>query len=226
MTDYATPTPKSGPHGIVVAPDGAIWYTANAAGKLGRLDPATGQIHEYPLAADASDPHTPLVVGGKVWFTVQQANRYGVLDPATGQARIFAVPTPNALPYGIVAAPDGMLWIALFGTMQGHIWYSDYARGKLGMYDPSTGSTREFPCVDGDRAAPYALAITPDGRIWYAEAGAGRVVAFDPKTQRTDVWDIPTKGSVVRNMSVDAARSRIWLALSGIGRLGRIDYKN
>src|SRR5262245_37905879 len=42
VTDYATPTPKSGPHGIVVAPapDGGVWYTGNFVGRLGRLDPA------------------------------------------------------------------------------------------------------------------------------------------------------------------------------------------
>ena len=94
------------------------------------------------------------------------------------------------------------------------------------MYDPSTTKFQEYPCVDGDRAAPYALGITPDGRVWYAESGAGRVVAFDPPTQRTQVFDIPTKGSVVRNLSIDPARHRLWLALSGTGRLGAIDYGN
>ncbi len=55
VTDYATPTQASGPHGIVVAPppDGGVWYTGNFKGRLGRLDPATGTIKEYPLPAAA-----------------------------------------------------------------------------------------------------------------------------------------------------------------------------
>src|SRR5438874_8056358 len=50
VTDYATPTPVSGPHGIVVAPppDGGVWYTANFKCRLGRPDPATRPINEYP----------------------------------------------------------------------------------------------------------------------------------------------------------------------------------
>src|SRR5579885_1540305 len=32
VIEYGTPTPKSGPHGIIVAPDGSVWYTGNAAG--------------------------------------------------------------------------------------------------------------------------------------------------------------------------------------------------
>ena len=33
----------AGPHDVAPAPDGAIWYTAQRAGALGRLDPATGK---------------------------------------------------------------------------------------------------------------------------------------------------------------------------------------
>ena len=33
----------AGPHDVYPAPDGAVWFTAQAAGKLGRLDPGTGR---------------------------------------------------------------------------------------------------------------------------------------------------------------------------------------
>src|SRR3989475_10233139 len=107
VTDYPTPTAVSGPHGIIVAPDGAVWYTANFRGRIGRLDPATGKITEYALPDEAPDPHTLLYQDGKIWFTVQGADRYGVLDPTTGAAKIFPVPTPRARPYGLVAGVDG-----------------------------------------------------------------------------------------------------------------------
>src|SRR5207253_5143737 len=116
VVDYPTPTPSSGPHGIVVAPDGGIWYTGNAAGRLGQVDPATGAIREFVLPAQARDPHTPLIHQGKIWFTAQQSNLYGYLDPSTGKAKLFSIATPNAKPYGLQGAPDGSLWVALFGT--------------------------------------------------------------------------------------------------------------
>jgi virginiamycin B lyase len=44
------PVPKgSGPHDIAPAPDGSVWFTAQAAGALGRLDPRTGHVDEIPL---------------------------------------------------------------------------------------------------------------------------------------------------------------------------------
>jgi phosphohistidine phosphatase SixA len=55
------PVPRgSGPHDVTPAPDGTVWYTAQAAGKLGHLDPATGKITEVPLG-EGSAPHGVIV---------------------------------------------------------------------------------------------------------------------------------------------------------------------
>src|SRR5216117_1033370 len=36
-----------GPHGLVADRDGNIWYTANAAGAIAKLDPKTGRSEEH-----------------------------------------------------------------------------------------------------------------------------------------------------------------------------------
>ena len=68
VTEYAVPA-GSGPHDVAPAADGTVWYTAQAAGKLGRLDPATGKVTEVPLG-DGSAPHG-VIVGpdGAAWVT-------------------------------------------------------------------------------------------------------------------------------------------------------------
>ena len=33
----------AGPHDVAPAPDGTVWFTAQAAGEMGRLDPRTGR---------------------------------------------------------------------------------------------------------------------------------------------------------------------------------------
>ena len=257
IRDYPTPTPSSGPHGITVAPDGGVWYTAQRTGRLGRLDPSTGEITEYPLPAGGGDPHTLIWHDVSVWFTVQGGNRIGRLDPATGEAGLWAPPTPDASPYGIVPAPDGTLWVALFGTNKllhvepgsgtgepvltevelenaesrprrlavddrGRVWYTDYPRHKIGMYEPVTGLQRERDTASSP-SQPYGIAIGPDGRIWYNEASSGLMVGFGPATGEQVTVTIPTSGAIVRHMVLDPERERLWLALSGTGRIGLID---
>ncbi|MGH9166211.1 MAG: hypothetical protein ACRD02_00005, partial [Acidimicrobiia bacterium] len=41
----------SHPHDVAPAGDGTVWYTAQRAGRLGRLDPASGRVEEFPLGA-------------------------------------------------------------------------------------------------------------------------------------------------------------------------------
>ncbi len=55
IKQWPVPTPGSRPHDPLATRDGAIWYTGQLANVLGRLDPKTGQIKEYPLKT----PHTP-----------------------------------------------------------------------------------------------------------------------------------------------------------------------
>src|ERR1700736_6802195 len=59
----------AGPHDVYPAPDGTVWFTAQSAGKLGRLDPRTGKSDLIVLGPDAA-PHG-VVVGpdGAAWVT-------------------------------------------------------------------------------------------------------------------------------------------------------------
>jgi virginiamycin B lyase len=46
------PVPRGGrPHDVAPAPDGGVWYTAQASGELGRLDPASGRTRLIKLGA-------------------------------------------------------------------------------------------------------------------------------------------------------------------------------
>ena len=42
IKQWQVPTPGSRPHDPLAGKDGAIWYTGQLSGKLGRLDPKTG----------------------------------------------------------------------------------------------------------------------------------------------------------------------------------------
>src|SRR5215211_2755254 len=64
------PVPEgAGPHDVAPAPDGAVWYTAQGQGALGRLDPKSGEVKQVPLG-EGSAPHG-VIVGpdGAAWVT-------------------------------------------------------------------------------------------------------------------------------------------------------------
>src|SRR6266446_10437919 len=50
----------SGAHDVFPAPDGTVWFTAQSAGELGRLDPKTGKSDLIALGSGAA-PHGVIV---------------------------------------------------------------------------------------------------------------------------------------------------------------------
>lgn len=106
--EYPLKTPNSGPHGLAADKDGTIWFTAISGGYVGKLDPKSGEIAEYrPSDGAKIDPHTPVFAhDGILWFTNEETNFIGRLDPKTGKMTLTKVPTPHAVPYGIVILPN------------------------------------------------------------------------------------------------------------------------
>jgi virginiamycin B lyase len=102
------------------------------------------------------------------------------------------------------------------------LWYSDYARGYLGRFDPATGQTREWPSPGGPKSLPYGIAAIQDV-LWYNESGTkpNTIVRFDPKTEQFQTWVIPSGGGVVRNM-MPTRDGNLALACSGVNRIGLV----
>src|SRR5215472_8650645 len=86
----------AGAHDVYPAPDGTVWFTAQAAGRLGRLDPKTGKSDMLMLGRGAA-PHG-VIVGpdGAPWVTDGGQNAIVRFDPATRAVKVFPLPTERA----------------------------------------------------------------------------------------------------------------------------------
>jgi streptogramin lyase len=88
----------AGAHGVYPAPDGAVWFTAQSAGKLGRLDPRTGKSDLIALGPGAA-PHG-VIVGpdGAAWVTEGGQNaiaRGWIPRPAPSQQKFVNRKNPH-----------------------------------------------------------------------------------------------------------------------------------
>src|ERR1700730_12759250 len=81
----------------------------------------------------------------------------------------YALPNPESRPRRIAITPDDA------------IWYTDYAGGHLGRFDPKTGNASEWPSPGGVNSGPYGTAVVKDV-LWYSESGVSpnTLVRFDP----------------------------------------------
>ena len=74
VTEFPVPTTKSSPQGITAGPDGNLWFTEQAANKIGRISPS-GTITEFPVPNFLSE----IAAGpdGNLWFTEVRGNKIG-----------------------------------------------------------------------------------------------------------------------------------------------------
>ena len=203
MREFPLKEPDSGPHGLVADKSGAIWFTAQAKGYIGKLDPASGEVREYiPKSAGRIDPHTPIFdKNGVLWFTAQAANLIGRLDPSSGEFALLSPPTKDAAPYGLVFGADGALYVAEFGA------------NKIARVDPATAAHR------GVRAAERRRAAAPhrrDERRLHLVHGlyARPARAADPRNGEVDDWLSPG-GAQSGPYAIAVLGDDIWYAETG-----------
>jgi virginiamycin B lyase len=207
-TEFKTPSGGGGPHTLIITDDqSTIWFTMQSGNKVASLATRTGSIKEYP---SSGGPYgLALDHAGNVWFCRMSDNKMGRLDPKSGQMTEVDMGS-GSLPRRVAAAPDGMLWITLYGN------------GKLAKLDPvAMKVVKTYPLPAGD-GGPYAVTVDGGGMVWANEIKTDTVVRFDPKTERMRVVNLPSQNVGIRKMVVDAS-GRLWYMGSHNGRLGVVE---
>ena len=153
--EWQTPSTPPYPHDPEVAPDGSVWYTAQRASALGRLDPATGDFKEYPLPTPNSGPHGLVAdAAGHIWYTGNAVGLIGSLDPKTGRVTEDKMPDARARdPHTPIFDARGILWF----TVQGgnFVGSLDPATGKVTLVEPPTKNARPYGIKVNSKGVPF-----------------------------------------------------------------------
>jgi virginiamycin B lyase len=201
----------SHPHDVAPAADGGIWYTAQRAGALGHLDPATGDVHEIPLG-NGSAPHG-VITGpdGAAWITDGGLNAMVRVDPETEAVQTFPLP----------ASRGGVnLHTASFDN-DGSIWFTGQS-GIYGRLFPDGGDFEVFDDPEG--RGPYGITTTPGGHVWYASLAGSHIANIDVDG-RALLVEPPTPDQGARRIWSDSD-GRLWVSEWNVGQVGMYDPVN
>jgi len=204
------PVPRgSHPHDVAPAPDGTVWYTAQTAAALGRLDPATGKIRTITLG-EGSAPHG-VIVGpdGAAWVTDGGLNAIVRVSPTAQEVRRFPLPGDHAAANLNTAAFD----------RQGTLWFTGQS-GIYGRVAPATGRVDVWDAPKGP--GPYGIAATPAGGIYFASLAGSYLAHVDTTTGAATVLQPPTPGQGARRVWSDR-RGGLWVSEWNAGNVARYD---
>lgn len=200
---------RTGIHDVAPAPDGGVWFTAQASGHLGWFDPASGRTELVPLGAGSS-PHG--VIQGPdraAWITDSGQN--AIVRVSWPQRALKAFPLPAGTPYANLntCTFDG----------DGDLWFTGQS-GYVGRVALRTGqvTVREAPRGRG----PYGICTTPAGEVWWCSLAGSFIARIDRRTGESTVVQPPMPGQGARRVWSDS-RGRIWVSEWNSGQLSMHD---
>ena len=197
------------PHDVAPAPDGTVWYTAQAQGALGILDPKTGNVTQITLGPDAA-PHGVIIGPDRAaWVTEGGQNAIARVDPATKAVKLFPLPANFA---------NANLNTATFDR-KGILWFTGQ-NGVYGRVDPATGKVEAWKAPKG--VGPYGITTTPNGDVWYASLAGDYIAKIDPVSGDALMIRPPKPGVGPRRIWSDS-KGLLWVSFWNTGEVARFD---
>ena len=122
LTTFDPPT-NGKPQRLVIDKDGIVWFTERRGNKMGRLDPATGAIKEFPLPGPEASPYAINIDrSGMIWYPSHEQDTMNRFDPTTGAVNEY--PTPHS----------EMAIREFFLDSRGRMWYGASTNNKIGYF--------------------------------------------------------------------------------------------
>lgn len=209
FSEWLAPTLGSRPHDPIEAHDGSLWWTGQYTNRLGRVNPQTGEMREFPLDVPNSGPHgLDEDADGNIWFTAVNEGYVGKLDPTTGEVTEYFVPEGTRGPHTPIFDENGTFWF----TMQS---------GHVGRLVPSTGEMT-VAASPTSGTYPYGIMINSKGEPWYVDFRGNRIGQVNPATGAITEHELPNPDSRPRRITL-TPDDAVWYTDYPRGRLGRYD---
>ncbi|GAB3650214.1 Vgb family protein [Ramlibacter alkalitolerans] len=200
---------RTGIHDVAPAPDGGVWFSAQASGHLGWFEPATGRTELVPLSRGSS-PHGVIQGPDKAaWLTDGGQNAIVRVSWPQRAITVFRLPADTGYANLNTLAFDG----------DGDVWFTGQG-GYVGRVAVRTGqvSVKEAPRGRG----PYGICATPSGDVWWCSLAGSFIAQIDRRTGDSRIVEPPTRGQGARRVWSDS-RGRIWVSEWNSGQLSMHD---
>jgi virginiamycin B lyase len=154
-----------GPYGIMVTPQGDVYYASLAGSHIARIDIETGAATVIvPPTAGQGARRVWSDSRGRIWVSEWDAGQVGVYDPQASAWREWRLPG---------AAPQAY---AIYVDERDDVWLSDFGRNALVRFDADTETFESFPLPQ--QPGNVRQILGREGEVWGAESAADRLVVL------------------------------------------------
>jgi virginiamycin B lyase len=227
-TEYDLPRATIEPHDVILD-SGMVWFSEFGEQFLGKMDPKTGKVTEYPIPELKKGFPTGMLDlesgadGTTLWIGLMYQAGVAKFDKKSESFQLFALPPEwqsNSAQMGMVtpthADVDGKVWTK--NNAQNALIRVDLASGKLESLGTPMDPATNRPIF------PYGIPSDHQNNLYLLDFAGEDIAKVDAKTGRITVYKTPIANSRPRRGRVDA-QDRLWFAEYGSGAIGLFDPK-
>jgi virginiamycin B lyase len=227
-TEYDLPRETMAPHDVIVGKDGTVWFSSFGEQNLGRLDPKTGKVTEFPYPMHRKDSPTGSLGlradgAGNLWLGNMYQATIIKFDPASEKFQFWTLPPEqniDAAQVNMVSPQrsdvDGKVWSQNNGFAGVH--RLDIATGKIETWEPFKGAPK------GQTHNIYDVIPDSGNNVYFTDFRQGQIGRIDAKTGEVSLFQTPTPRSAPRRGNMDA-QDRLWFGEYRADRIGMFDTK-
>jgi streptogramin lyase len=223
-TEYDLPARTRQPHDVIVDSAGTVWYAAFGEQILGKLDPKTGQIKEYPVPV--LKPAAPKGILGmrfdddeNPWLAMQFQGGIAKFDKKTEKFQTWSLPPELNGDHVQIneVSPERK-------RVDGKVWLQDAGTYTLLRLDLPSGKFEVFEPYKIPRPNVYDVIPDTQNNGYFLPLGSEEVGRIDAKTGAITMYKTPTPGSGPRRGMMDG-QERLWFGENRADRIGMFDTR-
>jgi virginiamycin B lyase len=244
VTTYKLPEEFALPNDLATGPDGAVWVTDSALGRIWRIG-VKGKIRSYDLGVMPTGITT---AHGSMWVADSGGD---VIHRVETDGTSTSYPLrAGAFPTDIVEGSDGALWFAerrgdaigrittdgsiteyplptanasatqIVAGADGALYFTEDA-GKIGRIT-TAGAVAEY-VMPGPDALPSAIVVAPDGSLYVADGNNETINRMTTAGEFTDAFTLPREHAGVTAMAAGPDGS-LYISENSSGVVSRMSY--
>jgi streptogramin lyase len=229
VTEYDLPRKTIMPHDVIVDRTGTVWYSDFGALFIGKMDPKTGKVTEYPIPKIKDGfPVGTLDLeqdqDGNIWVAMMYQGGIAKLDTKTGKVQTWSVPKEwqTDATQQSFASPTSV-------HVDGKVWVKNSDRSQILRVDMKTGQWENFGSfVDPDTKRPigsYGINADRNNNLYMLDFNSNNIGILDGVTKKLEVHKTSIPNSRPRRGRVDE-QNRLWFAEYDGNAVGMYDPKS
>jgi virginiamycin B lyase len=226
MTEYDLPRPTIEPHDVILDAAGIAWYSNFGEQSIGKLDPKTGKVTEFPVPEPKKGSPQGLLSlrsdkEGNLWAGMMYQGAIMKFDPKTEQMQVWNLPPELNRANSQVNMTSPMTL-----DVDGRIWTQNNGVGGVHRVDLKTGKWETWEPFKASPVGHNIYDVIGDSKnnVFFTDIGKEHIGRVDAKTGKVTLHETPTKGSGPRRAIMDD-QDRLWFAQYRGNKIGLFDTK-